>query len=251
MLNTFRIKYFWLIVSILAIVLFCSLGNWQLKRYHEKQNWLEEQTDVELSGEFLDNFTIYLDNKILNQKPGYEVFQAFKPSNSNIEHNKLVLVSRGWIEQPKDANQHHQRKYLPAISTPSGPILLKAKKIRRLPSKYGITHSELYNLAPYQNSSAYKLRISRLDMLYIQESLKSKISNLNLTLDYYFSLPDNLNNSAYQLTPLPEPSTWLNPHKHLGYAVQWYAFGLITLFLFARFGICKRVKTPSLKSSTL
>jgi cytochrome oxidase assembly protein ShyY1 len=241
---TIQCNLWWLIVSILAMYLFHSLGMWQLQRYEAKKNWLDQQSEIELKGVLLNNFTLYIDNKIMHQKPGYEVFQAFQLIKKNHLSTEVALISRGWIEQPKNAQQHHDRSYLPQISLSSQePIQIKTQKIAFIPTKYGITHFEIN-----KKNTELTIRASRLDLVEVQKILNKQANQLKLIASYYLTLPKN---SAYQLTPLPETSTWLHPHKHLGYALQWFAFELITLFLFIRFGLCFEVKTPEQKSSKL
>lgn len=244
---TIRFSWFWVIASILAITLFCFLGSWQLQRYHDKQAWVETQLEGEAEGIFLESPLIFIDNKIMNQTPGYEVFQGFKLKNT-ASPQEIVLVSRGWIAQPQNTQKHYDRSHLPLITTPNlnemtTPIHLKTKTIKILPSKYGITHLESFKI-PGQITT---VRASRLDMPLIKEYFNKENNKFNLITTYYYSLPKD---SEYQLSPLPEVSSWLNPHKHLGYAVQWFAFGIITLFLFIRFGM-RVIKTSAQKSSTL
>ena len=133
---TLQFGFWWLIVTILTMSLFYFLGMWQLQRYHDKQNWLETQSEIEIEGTFLDNFILFIDNKIMHQKPGYEVFQAFQLRENTRLTSQVVLISRGWIEQPKNAQQHHVRSHLPQIPLPSqDPIQIKAKIINIIPSK--------------------------------------------------------------------------------------------------------------------
>lgn len=244
---TIRFNWFWLIASILAIALFFFLGTWQLQRYHDKQAWVETQLEGEAEGTFLASPLIFIDNKIMNHAPGYEVFQGFKLNNT-ASPQEVVLVSRGWIAQPKNTQGYDDRSHLPLITSPnpndmSLAVHLKTKTIKVLESKYGISHLESFKI-PGQITT---IRVSRLDLPQIKEFFNKENNKFNLITTYYYSLPKE---SEYQLSPLPEVTTWLNPHKHLGYAVQWFAFGIITLFLFIRFGL-RVIKTSAQKSSTL
>ena len=227
------------------MTLFFYLGCWQLQRYQNKQAWIEAQLEEEVQGTFLVSPLIFVDNKIMNQTPGYEVLQGFQLKNRS-STQEVVLISRGWVAQPKNAQEHYDRSHLPLVTNPSDPsipIHLKTKIIKVIEPKYGISHLESFKM-PGQITT---IRTSRLDMLEIKKLFLKEDSRLNLITTYYYSLPKE---SEYQLSPLPEVSSWLNPHKHLGYAVQWFAFCLITLFLFIRFGMCV-IKTSAEKSSTL
>lgn len=244
---TIEFSLLWLIASILAMALFFSLGCWQLQRYQDKQAWVEAQLEGTVEGTFLPSPLIYIDNKIMHHAPGYEVLQGFELKNST-STQEVVLISRGWVAQPKNAQEHYDRSHLPLITTPnpnhiSMPLHLKTKIIKIFEPKYGITHLESFKTAGQTTT----IRVSRLDISEIKKFFDNKNNKFNLITTHYYSLPKD---SEYQLSPLPEVSTWLNPHKHLGYAVQWFAFCLITLFLFIRFGM-RAIKTSSQKSSTL
>lgn len=242
---TIQLNFFWLIVSMLAMGLFYYLGTWQLERYQEKKGWIESQSELTLEGQFLSDFTLYIDNKIRNNIPGYEIFQAFQLKN-NTAPSKLVLISRGWVAQPENAQGHYDRSHLPKITLPDlpnlNPIVLKATLIKTTQPKYLTTHLET-TITPTQTT----IRASRLDMKEIEKTLFKHQPPRHLISTYYLSLPKE---SVYQLTPLPEIKNWLNPQKHLGYAAQWLLFCLITLFLFLRFGT-QLVKTSTEKSSKL
>ncbi len=234
-----RFRWPWLIASIFAMSLFCSLGCWQLQRYQDKKTWVQAQIKEEIEGTFLDSPLIFIDNKIMHQTPGYEVIQGFRLNNTT-SPQQVVLISRGWIAQPKNTLGHHDRSHLPVITTPepnnhtSTPVHLHTKLVKVLEPKYGISHLENFKIA----GQITTVRASRLDMSEIKKIFENEDNKLNLTTAHYYSLEKD---SEYQLSALPEVSTWLNPHKHLGYAVQWFAFCFLTLFLFIRFG----------KSSTL
>ncbi len=228
-------KLAWLLVSMITMGAFFSLGMWQLQRYQDKQLWLETQAEQIIEGLFLEDFILYIDNKIKGSTPGYEVFQAFQLKNKT-SPSQAVLISRGWIAQPKNSQDNYDRKKLPDIplfneKTTLHILHLKTRSIKSLPPKYGLTHFDLP-----QSTAPLSIRASRLDIPETQNFVNNHKQGLKLNLisDYYLSLPKT---SAYQLTPLPDVKTWLNPHKHLGYAMQWFLFCLITVFLFIRFGI--------------
>ena len=95
----------WLLISMLAMGVFCSLGMWQIQRYQDKQLWLETQAEQIIEGRFLEDFMLYIDNKIKGSTPGYEVFQAFQLT-SKTSPPQAVLISRGWIAQPKNSQDN-------------------------------------------------------------------------------------------------------------------------------------------------
>ena len=107
------------IVILLAIIIACfSLGIWQLDRYSQKQQMLQEQhitpsADIEVSdlintkndeiligktvsinGRFIPDSIIKLDNKMFNSSYGVDIFSLFQEKTSN----KVYLVNMGWLK---------------------------------------------------------------------------------------------------------------------------------------------------------
>lgn len=120
------------------IALLVALGNWQMNRAVEKRQ-LQARFDamgrqpavavpsvriepgdilfrkVEVSGEFVPEHVIYLDNKIHRGRVGYHVVMPLKIGNGPMR----VLVNRGWAPAGPD------RGVLPAVATPKGPVQIE------------------------------------------------------------------------------------------------------------------------------
>ena len=120
-------------ITAIFVAVFVSLGNWQLSRAEEKtvQYELLEQyakqpplslpalsvklsdyqyREIEILGEYLNDLTIYVDNKIYQGRAGYHIVTPFKVKNSKL----LVAVNRGWIPVGDD------RRILPAVRPEQG-----------------------------------------------------------------------------------------------------------------------------------
>src|SRR5262249_32344839 len=93
------------------------------RRAEEKRALGAELESVSLSGTFLSNYTVLLDNKLHAGKPGYEVITPLKPPGAAAP----VLINRGWIEAPKT------RDRLPEPRTAPGEVRIGGWKAARLP----------------------------------------------------------------------------------------------------------------------
>lgn len=133
----FKPKWWILVLSIVLILIFTRLGIWQLSRANEKEEkqFVLDQLareavlkmpssrvelddllfrSVEATGQFIEELTIYLDNKIHQGSVGYHVLTPLRIENSTMH----VLVDRGWIAMGKN------RSSLPEIYTPTNTVTI-------------------------------------------------------------------------------------------------------------------------------
>lgn len=103
----------------LFFILFCILGSWQLHRYEFKKSLINlsqqgqnalpkpfmligtnlknaQFQPITVTGVFLNELTILLQNRYYKQKPGFEVLTPLQIPGDK----KLLLINRGWIEKP-------------------------------------------------------------------------------------------------------------------------------------------------------
>ena len=123
--------------AVLGILLTAGAGNWQLNRAAEKARLQQriEQADqqppihlgaaqvnpadvvyfhVEASGEFKPDGTVYVDNRVRDGVPGYEVVTPL-----HIDGGAYVLVNRGWVRADVS------RSRLPAVPLPQAPVTVE------------------------------------------------------------------------------------------------------------------------------
>lgn len=211
-----------LIVILLPLVI--SLGFWQLTRAEEKEQLktiyqqrqkaepedilsLNPQHDllyrqVVMTGRYVNNKNILLDNKIHQGKFGYEVLTAFEVADSNL----LVWVNRGWIAGDRS------RRQLPEIK----PILVAPLSIH---AEVYVPQGELLQL-----SSVNEAPLNR-TIRVMQQFQIEKING-----DFEGSVfPYSVRLKESQAGVLVR--NWLvvnvQPEKHIAYAVQWFAMALI------------------------
>ena len=136
----FEPKLWSIIITLLAIIVFVNLGQWQLSRADEKESAFEQiekyakepavalpgtlikfsdfqNRDVEVSGEFLIDKTIYLDNKTYKGLAGYHIVTPLKMANSTM----VVAINRGWVRGNAD------RSILPVVTHKEGLVKITGR----------------------------------------------------------------------------------------------------------------------------
>ena len=227
-----RLRWALVLISAgLAVALTVSLGFWQLRRAAQKEavaqamqvgaqqpslsagellekpvieQWVHHS--VQLTGHWLPQQTVYLDNRQMQAKVGFFVLTPFRVAGSS----EVLLVQRGWV--PRNFLNRNQ---LPEVHTPEGSVSFRGR--------IALPPSKLYELG---GATTGPIR-QNLDMqAYRQES----------------GLPIRTDFSVLQLGEASEgllrewPLIQLGIDKHYGYALQWFAIaalvsGLLVWFL--------------------
>ena len=226
----------WLL-ALAAIVLFASLGRWQLARMHEKQARLDAAAQAldhahpqplllasdsaraaaydwaAGSGTVLDA-TLWLDNQMRAGRAGVRMYCVLLPDDGV----QALLVDAGWW--PLDGQRD-----LPVFGCPRG----RGNAVRGLlapPPSSGLQHGDA--LAA---SGPRRWLATRLELPALARALKlsTGIAPRVLRLD-----PERANGDAGVMLAAGErdldilPNT-LTPQRHLGYAVQWFALAATVL----------------------
>ncbi|OGT58561.1 MAG: hypothetical protein A3F14_01580 [Gammaproteobacteria bacterium RIFCSPHIGHO2_12_FULL_43_28] len=225
---TFKIKNWKLaLLALFFICLFASLCNWQLSRAKQKEallasftertkaaplsaSALDQNSDLRffrtnLSGRFDNEHTFLLDNKIFHGTIGYEVYTLFFADGLK----PPILIDRGFVPITKSRGE------LPVIKPITGHITVSG--MLNLPPAYvalgAISESTQAN---------WPLRVE-----YIDRRELSNLLNMNIFPFVLLLSPKHL--AAYDVE-------WqvvtMNPERHRGYALQWFAFALTLLILF-------------------
>lgn len=215
-------------MAILLFPLLVSLGFWQLERAQEKRDlqqlvagrqlaaavpiaqlWDERDLHyqrVKLRGEFVNDKSVYLDNRIYQKRFGYEIVSPFKLHDSE----RLVWVNRGWIEGDKS------RRTLPEPDAVTGIVALEAEVY--------IPKGALMRLGDEMITSWPKV-LQSIDIASLGEEFNEDI------FPYIVRLKAG--------SPGLLQANWMvvniQPEKHTGYAFQWFAmsFTLIVIGLLA------------------
>lgn len=211
-----------LVVILLPVVV--SLGFWQIERADEKRRLqslfddrqklgavaietLADDADlrfqpVSLTGQFLNDKTAFLDNRVYQRRFGYEIITPFQLAGSE----QIVLVNRGWLEGDSS------RRSLPHVETIKGEVALSADIY--------VPQGEMMVLAEDANSG-WPGVIQSIDIDEIQGLLGRPIFPYSVRLRAG-------NPGSYK-------AYWkivnMQPEKHTGYAVQWFAMAIMLLFI--------------------
>lgn len=216
------------IVTVLLVALGLSLSYWQTQRAHQKEiieAKLQEKksvpaidlpvsvdipqmeyTRVKLTGKFVKDWPIYLDNRPMNGRVGMVVLMPFKVDGD--PSTKYIFVARGWV--PRNAQD---RRAIKPYETSSEQIqiegLLKA-------------------------SSGHVLELGKSTAIQPGEIVQ------NLDLDA-FTRASNLpvqsfiveqTNNAQDGLERDWPRASTGSERNRGYAFQWFALAIMAIIFF-------------------
>ena len=229
---SFTFRFIPFLAAVMVALIALSLGNWQSRRAEEKQRLASEQTlqaalppldmqllnegkapayfrSVQMTGSFIAQWPIYLDNRPYQGKAGFYLLMPFKLKDSE----KTLLVMRGWL--PRDAQNRVQ---LPIIPTPQGVLQLEGKV------RESVGHVMQLGSEPVLQSGVIRQNFEVTEL--------SKASGLkleNFIIEQTSDAKDGL------IRDWPQPS--LGIEKHRGYAFQWYGLAVTALLFFIATGI--------------
>ncbi len=225
-----------LFLFLLFFWVFSALSLWQVYRVYDKQATVEQiefaNKEIPLSikqlsneyildhlfyralatGQFIAEKCFFVENVVMDGEPGMFVYCPFNLD----EDERWLLVNMGWIKRSKN------RLELPDYKVTGDPVKIEGF-IKHPRSKPVVTaggnkpNTELENLWVYFDFESLKQQ-SSLDFYPIELQL---ISNVNPALERQW----------------PEFKAKIG--MHIGYAIHWAAFALVTLGLFIKFNFKK------------
>ena len=222
-----------LLLTLLGVALTLGLAVWQLSRAAQKRQLAAdmaarslapqlqngellaggsglEHRQVNLTGQWLADRTVYLDTRSMEGRAGFFVLTPLQLQG----HNEAVLVQRGWV--PRDPAD---RTRLPPLSSLPG--------LRVVRGRLALSPSRMFELGQGQPGR-------------IRQNLdpKAYASETGLAL-----LPLVV---VQQDDPLADPGLvrhWPAPtvdiHKHYGYAAQWLGLAALQIGLYVWFQILR------------
>jgi cytochrome oxidase assembly protein ShyY1 len=227
-----RLAFGW-VLALACIALFASLGNWQLRRMHEKQAMLDAAARVlqqrnpqPLSlaadperarlydwavgrGRFVGP-PLLLDNQVREGRVGVRVYRVLRPEPAAGEkHASDLLVDLGWLPVAGD-------RRLPDVASASDDIV-EIRGLLTPPPSSGLA----VGAGMLQRDRAWLLMRVDTDEIGRRLALPAPLAARVLRLDP--ALPIG---HARDLDILPNT---LPPERHLGYAVQWFGLALTVL----------------------
>ena len=201
-----------------SIILFCSLGTWQIYRLQWKLDLINEinyglnsesvpysktniinYQKVKFSGTFDFEKQIYLYSLNSNGKPGYDIITPIK-----INFNEILLVNRGWISNDLKNNKNINKMKSKSFEG----IVKKISKSNPFKPENDIKNNVWYSLKlkDLQNFTGYKLANF---VLYLQNSQNNLVEKKIISPDL--------------------------PNNHLKYAITWYSVAISILLYFLYF----------------
>ncbi len=222
------------ILTLVAIAVFLNLGLWQLSRADEKQSQYDqleqfakqpavllpstlvkladfEYRDVEVQGEFVNEKTIYLDNKTYQGRAGYHIITPLRIANSSLH----VAVNRGWVATGYD------RSVLPPVKAIKGEVRITGTVVS--------PNIKTFELSDKQGDK----------QVWNSLSLEKYQQALNLTLQPLLILQKSKEDDGLI-------KNWHKPEsgasKNIGYAVQWFSLAATTIIIFIVLNVKRRNK---------
>ena len=231
---------FWLITlsALAAVALTASLGRWQLSRAAQKEalqaridagaslprltgQTLAARTDlmsqlhrrVALRGRWLTQHTVFLDNRQMNDKPGFYVVTPMQLDGSDA----VVLVQRGWA-----ARNFMDRSIVPKIETPAESVEIEGR-IAAPPAR----------LFDFGGPQAGLIR-QNIDLAQFAGELGRPL--LPVTVQQTGTATQGL------LRDWPRVASGVE--TNYGYAFQWFALSALITILYVWFQIVRRFIIP-------
>ena len=217
------------LLTAVALAAFVSLGTWQLGRAREKRGLVEEfaagsRDTVEASGLDLGGLPRYQRVRLLGAydpsrqvlldnmpsaagRPGYRVLTPLRRADGR----GWVMVDRGWV--PLGTS----REALPDVAVGAGE--------RELSGVLDVLPEPGLRLGPAAAPGATGW--PRLLLFPTEADLESA---LGLELESRILLLDADRPDGYERSW--RPATGFGPERHLGYALQWFAFAAVTVVIF-------------------
>jgi surfeit locus 1 family protein len=243
---------FWLITAatILAAAITMKLGFWQLSRAHEKlalEASIQAQSaqpalnaaalmspqatsvvhrSITLTGHWLPQYTLFLDNRQMDSKPGFFVLSPFEFEDTSKATKKVILVQRGWLPR-----NFLDRNKLPEVTTDTEQITIVGR-IELSPSK----------LFEFKGNDTGAIR-QNIEIAALAKEFKMELlpfSLLQLDSDAVDAGKEKRHDQLLRHWSHPDYGS----EKNYGYMVQWWALSALILLLYVWFQFIR----PAIKS---
>lgn len=225
----FKFRFIPFVATVLVVALGLSLGQWQERRAAGKialQQQLAERATaaplvlgeapvdpaeaefrkVRVTGQFLRDWPLLLDNRPQDGRVGFYLVMPFKIAGSS----RHVLVARGWL--PRNNAEHGK---LPPFTTPEGTVTIEGI------ARAGMGHvMQLGSPAPVRPQAM--LQNLEVADFAAASALPMQPVFIEQTGE---GVPGDGLKRAW-------PAPALNVEKHQGYAFQWYALSVMALLFF-------------------
>ena len=229
----------YLLMTVVVAGLFSRLGWWQMSRAQEKID-MQASADiaalrpaiteltvfdqsmlyrkVQLDGSYDFDRQFLRDNRIHNQRVGYEVITPFYRNN---DKSQVILVNRGWI--PQGVNRSTLPDIYPQVNNQAS---MNAAGLLVQPSK-GFTLGSAVDEA----QMGWPVVLQYIDY----ETIAAKLDKISVLPAVLVLAPQQPLGYSYVWQPVAN-----GPEKHYGYAFQWFAMMLAVIVLFIYLNFLKK-----------
>ncbi len=224
---SFHFRWIPFVATSIVIAIGVALGQWQMHRAAYKEaiesRLVTRQSEapvvlgvsqvdadsmeyrhVRVSGEFVRDWPIYLENRPNNGVAGFYLLMPLKIAGTDSH----VLVARGWL--PRDPVD---RSKLPTITTPTGIVKVE-----------GLARRSPGHLMQLGQGNPVRPDAILQNVEIAEIAAASKLPMQPILIEQSNDLHDGL------------VRNWLRPssgiEKHYGYAVQWYGLAATALIFF-------------------
>lgn len=195
---SFRPRLWALALAAAACAAGIALGNWQSRRADEKRALAEHVQRIAVTGEFLPERSVLLDNKLRGGRAGYEVVAPLR-----LAEGIHVLVNRGWIAAPP------RRDELPRVMTPPGRLRIEGIVLSHLPRTLKLG-------APAKGPVRQSVELEEF-------AAESGLALQAFVIQQHSDTGDGL------ARDWPPPDAGIE--KHQAYSFQWYSLAALALVL--------------------
>jgi surfeit locus 1 family protein len=253
---------FWLITlaAMIVIAVTLKLGFWQLSRAHEKlalQASIQSQAalpalnayallspqntspstsvlyrTITLTGHWLPQYTLFLDNRQMDSKPGFFVVTPFEFANpataTSNAPKQIILVQRGWLPR-----NFLDRNKLPDIVSDTADVTITGR--------IALSPSKLFEFKGIETGA-------------IRQNIEIEALAKEFKIDLLPYSLQQLDSDAAEVSKGKHPDqlsrNWVQPNygseKNYGYMVQWWALSALIALLYVWFQLMR----PYIKTKT-
>lgn len=220
-------------------VLFLGLAHWQLNRAEQRREIAKQiesgraQTPVDLNahpdyaslkpwqsarvtGRWLPQWSVLLDNRNLDGKPGFWLGTLLE-----LAPNRTILVLRGWVPRPIGSYNP-----FPVVSQSTGLVVIQGEIATHVPRLYEISDESDKIPASDVTKDAQKTLLDLARVAQRQNVTEAELKKVTgLQVAPVVLLQTNDSDGQALKRRWPEPS--VDADKNIGYAMQWASFAAI------------------------
>jgi surfeit locus 1 family protein len=215
----FRPRWWAFLLALAGCAAGIALGNWQSQRAEARRAALAAMKSTEVRGQFLPQYTVLLEPRAHQGRPGYHVVQPLRKSGGG-----HVLVVRGWL------GADLRRERTPGIRTPAGEQRIEGMLRERLPQYLSPGGARPDDCRPGASPCVWH------NVTVEAFAAWSGLALERMLIEQSNDLPDGL------------VRDWQRPEagyrKNEMYALQWYSLAALSVVLFLALSV-RREKHPS------